>query len=177
MEKSEPLYAYNTTASGKMVLLLWKSLAILLFVLCSLNSGPCTCEACCTGALPLETLHQPCFLCWLSSKIGSHELFARGWYRTVIILISASWAASITGHQRPAEFFKRLNRVTKRPSNSIPRYIPKKNEIIHPCRTFYLYNCSQQHYSWQPIIIQMSIIWWIYPTKMCHSHKVGYSAI
>jgi hypothetical protein len=30
-------------------------------------------------------------------EIGSHELFAQGWLRTMILLISASWVARITG--------------------------------------------------------------------------------
>jgi hypothetical protein len=37
-------------------------------------------------------------------EIGSHELFAWGWLRTTILLISASWVARITGvsHQHLA---------------------------------------------------------------------------
>jgi hypothetical protein len=30
-------------------------------------------------------------------KIGSHELFARGWFVTAVLLISASLVARITG--------------------------------------------------------------------------------
>jgi hypothetical protein len=30
-------------------------------------------------------------------EIGSHELFAWGWLQTMILLISASWVARITG--------------------------------------------------------------------------------
>jgi hypothetical protein len=30
-------------------------------------------------------------------KIGSWELFASGWSRTIILLISASWVSKITG--------------------------------------------------------------------------------
>jgi hypothetical protein len=39
-------------------------------------------------------------------EIGSHELFAQDWLQTVILLISASWVARITGmsHQRPAHY-------------------------------------------------------------------------
>jgi hypothetical protein len=47
-----------------------------------------------TQGLHLEALHQPCdsFL-----KIGSCELFAWGWFWTVILLIPASWVARMTG--------------------------------------------------------------------------------
>jgi hypothetical protein len=35
-------------------------------------------------------------LCWVFFEIVSHELFAQGWLRTMILLISASWIARIT---------------------------------------------------------------------------------
>jgi hypothetical protein len=39
-------------------------------------------------------------------KIGSSKLFALGWLRTVILLISASWVARVTGvsHWHPAQY-------------------------------------------------------------------------
>jgi hypothetical protein len=53
--------------------------------------------------LLLEPLHQPFFVLGIF-KIGSHKPFPRGWLGTVILLISASQEARITGvsHQRPA---------------------------------------------------------------------------
>jgi hypothetical protein len=55
--------------------------------------GPHTCSA---STLPLEPLHQSCFVMGFF-KIGSCQVFVQGWLRTVILLISASWIARITG--------------------------------------------------------------------------------
>jgi hypothetical protein len=40
-------------------------------------------------------------------EIKSHALFARGWFQTLVLLISASLVARITGmsHQQPAFFY------------------------------------------------------------------------
>jgi hypothetical protein len=56
-----------------------------------------------TQGLHLESLHQPFFLMGFF-KIGSHKLFAQGWLQTMILLISVSWVARITGvsYQHPA---------------------------------------------------------------------------
>jgi hypothetical protein len=54
--------------------------------------------------LHLEPLHQP-FLVMGFSEIGSCQLLiCPGWFQTLILLISASWVARITGvgHQCPA---------------------------------------------------------------------------
>jgi hypothetical protein len=45
--------------------------------------------------LPLELLCQPCFVLSIF-ETASRELFAQDWLRTLILLISASWAARIT---------------------------------------------------------------------------------
>jgi hypothetical protein len=49
-----------------------------------------------TQGLHLEAVHQSYF-CDEFFEIGSGELFAWGWLRTAILLISASWVARITG--------------------------------------------------------------------------------
>jgi hypothetical protein len=50
-----------------------------------------------------EPLHQPFFVLGIF-KIGSCKLFAQGWVWTLIVLISGSWVARITGmsHWLPA---------------------------------------------------------------------------
>jgi hypothetical protein len=49
-----------------------------------------------TQGLCLEPLHQPIFV-MVFIEIRSHELFCPGWVQTVILLISASRVARITG--------------------------------------------------------------------------------
>jgi hypothetical protein len=56
-----------------------------------LNSGP---HAYWAGAVPLESLCQPCFVLSIF-KIGSLKLFARGWFQTLILLIFASHIAQL----------------------------------------------------------------------------------
>jgi hypothetical protein len=46
--------------------------------------------------LPLKPLHQPFFVLGIF-EIGSLELVALGWFRTVMFLITASGVARITG--------------------------------------------------------------------------------
>jgi lysylphosphatidylglycerol synthetase-like protein (DUF2156 family) len=55
-----------------------------------------------------STSSPPPFLWWIFFKIGSHEIFARGWLGTLILLISASRVARITGvsHQGLANILK-----------------------------------------------------------------------
>jgi hypothetical protein len=59
-----------------------------------------------TQGLHLEPPHQPFFVMGFF-EIGSCELFAWGWLWTVILLISASWVAGITGvsHRHLAELW------------------------------------------------------------------------
>jgi hypothetical protein len=57
--------------------------------------------------LLFEPLYQP-FITLNFFKIGSHELFAWGWFWTIILLISAYWVARITSvsHQYLAQNMK-----------------------------------------------------------------------
>jgi hypothetical protein len=59
-------------------------------------------------------------------KIESHELFAQGWLWTVILLISASWAARITGVNRRARLLPLLIRAPV-PSQGPPPSWPHLN--------------------------------------------------
>jgi hypothetical protein len=55
----------------------------------------------------IQGLHQPFFVIGVFKiESQSHELFGGGWFRTVILLISASWVARIIGvsHQWLADF-------------------------------------------------------------------------
>jgi hypothetical protein len=45
------------------------------------------------------------FFCNGFFEIGSHKLFAQGWLQTLILLISASWVAGITGMSTAASAF------------------------------------------------------------------------
>jgi hypothetical protein len=58
-----------------------------------LNSGLLTCLA---GALPLELVHQPCFVLGIFWDRVSWNI-SPDWFRTVILLISASQGARIIG--------------------------------------------------------------------------------
>jgi hypothetical protein len=62
-------------------------------VVLGLNSGP---HACYTGILPIEPLHQQCFVLGIS-KVSFCELLVWGWLGTLIFLISASKVARIIG--------------------------------------------------------------------------------
>jgi hypothetical protein len=49
-----------------------------------------------TQGLHLEPHHQPCFVLGVFKIRGSQTIYL-GWFRTVILLISASWLTRITG--------------------------------------------------------------------------------
>jgi hypothetical protein len=59
----------------------------------SLNSGPYTCLA---GSLPLEPLHKS-FFCVGCFRDRISTTVCPGWLQMAILLISASWVASIIG--------------------------------------------------------------------------------
>jgi hypothetical protein len=81
-----------------------------------------------TQSLNLEPLHQPYF-CEGFFKIGSHRTIYPGWFWTMILLISTSWVARITGvsHRHPAwdgillTFLPRLAWNCNPPDLSLPR--------------------------------------------------------
>jgi hypothetical protein len=94
----------------------------------------------CAGAwtqdLHLEPLHYPYF-CEGFFEIGSRncKLFPRGWLRTMILLVSASWVARITSmsHRHPA-WIQNLVHVCQThvlPLSYIPRprLVPFENSV------------------------------------------------